>query len=839
VRVPLSWLAEYVDLPWPPDELAARLTELGMQVSSIERIGSDWRGVVVGELLDVRRHPNSDRLSMTAVTVGPGSAPLEIVCGATNIVAGQRVPVALPGSVLPGGRRIEVTRIAGADSAGMLCSPAELDLTPDGDGILILEGAPALGTPLEDLLAETVLDIDVKPNRGDVLSLIGLAREVAAISGQPVRWPQISVPETGDGTADHLTVRVEAADLCSRFVGRYVDGLAVGPSPTGIQLRLHAAGLRPVSNVVDASNYVMLELGKPIHTFDASSIADGQLVVRRARPGERLVTLDHVERELDGDDLLIADGRGPLGIAGVMGGANSEVGTGTAAVVIESAIFDPVAIRRTAHRHALRSEASQRFERGQEFRLARLGADRTAQLLAAWAGGRPAQGVVDTNPVEPPTRRVAFRPNRINRLLGSSLDAERMSELLERAEITVEQVRAEDRVPVIAGSEPTEVDPTSDARAAVVPSHRRDIEIEADLAEEIARLHGYQSLPASLPASQTPPYRPHPDRSVHQLRELLSARGLAETLSHVLVGAADHARMGINAADPATIGVANPITADHSQLRRSLLPGLMSALVVNERQRRPDVAIFEVGPVHAYDAHEAGQRDMLGILLAGTWEAADWAGPAREAGLHLLKGVIEWAALRLGAGQVSYRRTQPVAGVEHPGRTAEVTLDRSGGTGTGDPSTAGGATVAIGRIAELDPRYLRACSSRSERVVVALLDVPMLISDSTGRARRQPAGAVRVERDIAAVVPEAMSAGELDAVIRRAAGSALADLMLFDRYQGPPLGDEEISLAFRLSLYVEEADDPEARAEEIVRSVTRTLIEETGARIRGLEAGNG
>jgi len=294
MRVPLSWLRDYVDFDMPVEELARRLTLLGMEVQSIDEIGTDWQRVVVGELLEVTRHPRSEKLSLTSVRVGANEAPLSIVCGATNIVAGQRVPVALPGSVLPGGRRIGVTQIAGANSEGMLCSGAELGLTADADGILILAQpgadatAPAVGVALEDIVGDTVIDVDVKPNRGDALSLIGLAREVAALTGGKVRWPKITVPESGDATADHLSVTVEDEALCPRFVGRWVDQIKVGPSPLKVQLRLAAAGMRPVSNVVDASNYVMLELGKPIHTFDAAVVDGGQIVVRRAHAGETI-----------------------------------------------------------------------------------------------------------------------------------------------------------------------------------------------------------------------------------------------------------------------------------------------------------------------------------------------------------------------------------------------------------------------------------------------------------------------------------------------------------------------------------------------------------------------
>ena len=336
-------------------------------------------------------HPTAGRLSLTKVRVSESDTPLSIVCGATNIAVGQRVPVALVGAVLPGGRQIGLSTIQGAESQGMLCSGAELGLSADSDGILILSDLnTTLGQPLTDIVGDTVLDIDVKPNRGDALSLIGLAREVAAISGTKVRWPAIEVPESGDSTNDHVWVEVADKRLCPRFVARYVDGVKIGPSPVWVQLRLAAAGQRPISNAVDASNYVMIEMGKPIHVFDAASVSGGTIIVRSAHDGEKLETLDHVVRTLTPDTLVIADAGGALGMAGVMGGAHSEVTDATTGTIVESAIFDPVSIRRTAFRYGLRSEASLRFEKGQESRLARVGADRTAQLLAAWAGGRPA-----------------------------------------------------------------------------------------------------------------------------------------------------------------------------------------------------------------------------------------------------------------------------------------------------------------------------------------------------------------------------------------------------------------------------------------------------------------
>ena len=842
MRVPLSWLREYVDFDLEPAELARRLTDLGMEVQSIDRVGDKWRSIVVGELLEVAPHPRADRLSLASVRVAPDGPPLSIVCGATNIRAGQRVPVAVPGAVLPGGREIGVSTIQGSTSEGMLCSGAELGLTADADGILILAepgddaggglNRPlALGAPLADVVGDVVLDIDVKPNRGDALSLIGLAREVAAITGGRLGWPDVSVPEQGDATADHLAVEVEDRALCPRFVGRWVDGVTVGPSPLWVQLRLSAAGLRPVSNVVDASNYVMLEMGKPIHTFDAAAVTEGRIVVRRARAGEQIETLDHVVRELDPEVLLIADSAGPLGIAGVMGGAGSEVSGATTAVVIESAVFDPVSIRRTANRFALRSEASLRFEKGQESRLARLGADRTAQLICGWSGGRAAHGVVDTNPVDEPVRVVAFRPGRVSRLLGEEIPSEEMRALLERVEVATQPAPDGTSVPVIGGDEPLAVEPAAGEEVwlAVVPSHRRDILIEADVAEEVCRLRGYESLAPRLPDTPMPRYRPEPRVFVDHLRETLAGRGLAEVVTHALLAPRDHTLLGFAHDDPKTIRVTNPVTADHSELRRSLLPGLVGVLARNERQRRDEVAIFELGAVHAMVDGGPRQVEQLGLLLAGRLEPASWAGVERTAGLADAKGIVEWLVERLGHGvaRVEFEPDAIREGVEHPGRTARVVL-------VGGPDESDGGRAVVARVGELDPRYLAAYDIRAPQVAVAVLDLGPLrrLAESPAPSATMPR-LPAVERDIAVVVPESLPAARVAEVIRTAAAPTLAGLALFDRYQGPPLGHDQVSLAYRLRLQADDRALSDEEVERIMQSVTAELVGRLGVAVRG------
>jgi len=824
VRVPLSWLREYVDVDLSAEDLAARLTLLGMEVKGIERLGSDWSGVVVGELLAVEDHPNSGRLHLATVRVGDDTPTLSIVCGAHNIAPGQHVPVALPGSVLPGDRRIEVAKLAGVESQGMLCSGTELELSDDAEGILILPPDAPIGLPLEDLVGDTVLDVDVKPNRGDALSIIGLAREVAAATGATLRWPVIEVAESGDTTADHVAVEVLDPVRCTRFVARWLDGVTIGPSPFAVQRRLVAAGVRPISNVVDASNYVMLEMGKPIHTFDADGVRGGRIIVRGARPGERVTTLDHVERVLDPEVLLIADAEGALGLAGVMGGVDSEVGEGTTRVIVESAIFDPVSIRRTAFRFALRSEASLRFEKGQEHRLARVGADRTAQLILAWAGGRAATGAVDSNPTEPPLARVPFRPARVSRLLGIDLPATEQAALLARVEAFTEPAGPADRVPVTGAG--LSAPAGSDALVAIVPAHRRDLVIEADIAEEVARVRGYETLPGTLPSTPMPAYRPDPRRLTDRLRGWLAGVGLTEVVTHGLIDPADHARLGITPGEPGTVVAANPVTHDHSELRRSLLPGLLRVVADNQRLRRTDAAVFEIGPTHLRVDGEPTETPTLAFLLVGAARPATWSAPARTFDVADGKGIVELLGWRLGEARVTWEAVETRPRVDHPGRTA-------GAVGH-PPADLGGEPLPLGRVGEVHPALLEAYDIRSPHVVFAELPVAALAAlvperVTTGDLDRPPA----IERDIAVVVARDVAAGTVGAIIRSAAGATLVSLVLFDRYLGPPLADHEMSLAWRLRFESPDGAADDALVDDLMGRVASVLSERIGGRLRG------
>ena len=830
MRVPLSWLRDYVDIQLTPEQLAERLTLLGMEVKGLERWGSDWQHVVVGELLTVARHPRADRLSLTTVSLGSGES-LEIVCGATNIRPGQRVPVALPGAVLPGDRRIERTEKMGIVSNGMLCSGEELRLTADADGILILPAETPLGAPLVDLYGDIVLDVDVKPNRGDALSMVGLAREVAALTGAPVRFPETDPAETGPAIGDRLRVEISQPDLCTRFVGRWVGSVTVGPSPDHVQMRLIAAGQRPVSNVVDASNYVMLELGKPIHTFDARAVRDGRLIVRLARdsePLETLETLDHVQRDLTADTLLIADSAGPLAIAGVMGGATSEITSATTDVVVESAIFDPVSIRRTAFRYALRSEASLRFEKGQEHRLARLGADRTARLIAEWAGGDVAVGVIDTDPTDPPPAAVAFRPARVNRLLGTSLTGHEQQGLLDRVGIQAQPASPGTRIQVAGHPRPLDVDPgAGEVLLASVPSWRRDLLVEADVVEEIARVRGYELVPAILPHTPMPAHRRDPLRLRDAVRATLAGAGLTEAVTFALASPAMVERFGPLAAVTVPgegapggrpVVVTNPLSSQHSVMRQSLIGSLFEVLATNTRQGRGDVAIFEIGK--GYGRSEDGESThewwRLGFALAGAAQATHWDRAARAYDLDDAKGLLELLASRLGLASVIYQPLRDDPNL-HPGRAAYA--------------TAGDALVAA--VGEIHPSVMAALESRAERVIVA----EVAIIGLSGGQPSVPQGATpsrypEVERDIAVVVATERAASDIVLAVRRHAGPLLQAVHLFDIYRGRPLADDERSLAYRLTFAAPDRTLTEAEVDAAIAAVTQGLVADVEGRIR-------
>jgi phenylalanyl-tRNA synthetase beta chain len=715
--------------------------------------------------------------------------------------------------VLPGERRIERTKIRGVESQGMLCSPVELGLGENADGIHILSDGDELplGADLGPIVGEVVLDVDVKPNRGDALSMVGLAREIAAFTGAELRLPDASVAEDAAlEAAELVSVRIEDP-ACPRFTARAFTGVANGPSPAWMQSRLLAAGMRPISAVVDVTNYVMHELGQPMHAYDAATLPGGEIVVRRGRPGERLETIDHETRTLDERMLVIADRERAIGLAGIMGGADTEVTAETTEVILESAIFHGPTIRNAARRLGLRSEASMRHEKGIGHDLPRYAADRAARLIVQVTGARLASGIVDNDPSAPDPRVVAVDLDRVERLLGIGLDGERVGELLTPLGFGV----------AAAGDRGVDV---------TVPSFRLDVVAPEDVAEEIARAYGYDRVPATLSMPQLPPFRPDPGEPRHRVRRILAGLGLDEVVGHALIGADDLARSGYDPADVSLVHVANPLSEQHAILRPVMYPSMLAALAENVRQRRHDPFLFEVGKTYH---HLGEERGPAGAESAGTgrWEAWHVAigmlgpvapvhpgDPERQADVADLKGVVEALHVALGAPPPSWRAETPEERHPHlhPGRAGRM-VDVSG--------------HAYGSAGEVHPAVAEAWGLPG-RPVVAAINLPQLFALVPKGVRAAPVPSAQpIDRDLAVVVDEATPLGELVRVVRASAGPLLGTARVFDVYRGEQVGDGKVSYAVALRFQPESAGD-EPSIERAMRRVRGSLEHHLGAQIR-------
>ena len=824
MKIPLSWLREFTDVQLTAEQLADALTLRGLEVRGVERWGANWNKMVIGELLGVAPHPKADRLQLTKVRIGDGPI-LNIVCGARNIAAGQRIPVALVGAAMPDGRKIERAEKMGIASEGMLCSGQELDATDDGDGILILDASAPLGTPLVDYLGEDVIDVDVKPNRGDLLSILGLAREVGAITGAPVAYAARALKEGADAVGGDLALRVDDETLVPHVVLRVVDGVQVAASPDRVQMRLKAAGLRSISNVVDATNYIMLELGKPTHAFDRAKVG-GTVQIRLAKKGESLETLDHEVRSLDATDLVVADERAALALAGVMGGASSEVSPSTTSVIIESAIFAPTSVRRSAQRHSLRSEASHRFERGQERRLAALGADQVAALLTEWAGGVTRSGRLVTGAETVPAATLNFRPSRVRALLGVSLTDDEQVALL--GSIGISADANSDATKIVVTPKRSVSAEKGSARAVQVPSWRSDLVIEADLAEEVARLYGYERIPTSIPSADLPPHRPSPTLLRDRVRRLLADAGAQEVVTHALVSSA-HAELwsepahlvtgalaaSEGAAGGASIVLQNPLSTDHDRLRRSLLPSLLDRVDANLRYGATSGAIFEVGRGYGITKGVPSEWTRLAIAVWGDREQGAPSASATPWNLDELKRLLAQVAHLVGE-RPTYGASIESA-VLHPGVNAVIEGERIAGLlGELHPASP---------IWRDEPRILlaevAAAGLRSGRVAATHVSLPPATPPVT--------------RDVALLIPGAATVGQVVAVARTAVTRATS-VELFDLFSGAPLapGERSAGLRFTFQPTATGADD-EAIAVELA-AFEGAVLRACGARVRGVEA---
>jgi phenylalanyl-tRNA synthetase beta chain len=872
MKVPLSWLKEFVAVDLPPEELARVLTFGGLEVEGVHYLGIEgaelpWDAdtIVTCNILEVLPHPNADRLVLATVDYG-GPQPHTVVTGAPNLFPyrGQgrlahplKAVFAKEGARLYDGHaegKVVVTLkgrpVRGVMSDAMLCSEKELGISEEHEGIIILEDDAPVGVPLRDFMGEVVFEIAITPNYARALSIVGVAREVAALTGAPLTLPDPQVVAEGPSVAGRAQVTIEEPELCPRFTVGIAENVRVGPSPQWMQRRLANAGMRPISNVVDISNYVMLEWGQPTHAFDADRVRDQHLVVRLARPGERLVTLDGKDRDLtpgpesglERTPLMVCDPGGVLSVAGIMGGESSEVGPETTRVLLEAATWEPTQIRKTARGMRLPSEASRRFERGVDYELPPIAQRRCLELMRLYAGATVAQGLVDAYPRPWQTVTLDLAPREVARIVGVRLGAHEIADLLRRLGFACEVHAAAGLGDFAAYADEALVHVT-------VPSFRLDVQIPADLCEEVARVYGYERIPETRLADELPPSNPSPGLALEQrTREIMVGSGLAELITHSLIGMDLVAALAPGeAAAERYVKLANPSTPESTYLRRSLLPSLCEALALNLRERER-VAVFELGRVYLKPERpgEGGQwlpdePRRLAIMLAGPREPERWSGSSREPmDFFDVKGLVETLAARLGlAGRLGYA---PLGDDErfHPGRSAALLLETGedaappADNGKGAPRKGKTAALArrVGVLGELHPHVRARLGVDVPRVAAAELDLDALFAVAAAPEFRPISRYPATVQDLSIVAPAEVPEAQVAALIRRGAGDLLESLTLFDVYAGPQVGEGKRSLTYHLSFRAPDRTLSDEALLKVRKKIIGGLEREIGAAIR-------
>jgi len=847
MRVPLSWLKEYVKITLPITELAERLTLAGLEVKGVEYIGLaperadnssphaettgrlvwDREKTLVAQLLEVKPHPNADRLVLADVDYGAAELHT-IVTGAPNLFEYKgkgRLPKPLkvayakegaqlydghqPGQVLT---TLKPAKIRGVLSDAMACSEKELGLSEDHAGIILLPDDAPVGMPLADYLGDVVLEIEITPNIARCACVVGVAREVAALTGQKLRYPPAEMVALGKTIKGQVEIEIVDTDLCSRYSATLIRAVKLGPSLFWMQQRLRRAGMRPISNIVDITNYVMLEWGQPLHAFDYDKLVERaggrtpKIIVRPAHPGERMTTLDNVDRKLATDDLLITDTAGPIAIAGVMGGAETEIAETTTSILLESANFYFIANRRTAQRHKLPSEASYRFSRGIHPAITIPAVKRASELMRLCAGGVIAKGIADEYVAKARPVKINLTTDEVKRILGIELPVKKIVRLLESLEFTCQVA---DR----KGAHSTTIRVT-------VPDHRLDCTLQADLIEEIARIYGYDRLPVTEMADVLPPQRGNPDLEAEErVRDILVGAGLQEIITYSLATPEREALLLPNRQpdDRPYIRLENPISADRVVMRHTLMAAMLDTLAANVR-RYDRVVMFELAPV--YLASEASplpdEPRRLCIGLTGPRETESWLGGDRQPlDFWDLKGIIQDLAARLGISNAVFEPGDHPS--YHPGRCARLVVEGK----------------RIGAFGELYPLVRQAFDLPEQPVVLGEFDLEALIHTAPSVTPFAPVSRYpAVVEDIAVIVDESVPAARVMEAARAAGGSLLRDVRLFDLYRGEQIGGGRKSLACRLTYQADDRTLTDDDAAKIRACVVKALAQELGATLR-------
>lgn len=797
-----NWIKEYTDTLLSAAEVADKLTAAGIEVDGVSSEGPDIKGVVTAEILSVGQHPNADRLSLCEVATPDKT--YSIVCGATNMKAGDKVALAPVGAVLPGGHKLKKSKIRGVASEGMMCSEVELGITDESDGIMILPSDTEAGNDLISVLdnADSMLDADILPNRPDCISIRGLAREIAAVTGSSFKD---KTPEIKEDKGVSFDVKIESAD-CRRYSARVIKGLKVGESSASLKARLEAHGLRPVNNVVDATNLILLEMGQPLHAFDLSKLQGG-ITAREAAEGERITALDGSEHKLKQGMLVIADEKGPQAIAGIMGGAQSEVVEETTDILLESAYFLPAAVRRTSRALGLNSDSSYRFERGVDIESVTLALDRAAELIIEVAGGKATGGVTDVYPIKKKQDAITFEISRAEALLGMSFDSEEVVSILEGLGVTVEK-----------GSEKNILKLTP-------PSFRIDMTSGPDIAEEIARIKGYDKIPELLPmATMEPGKRSRLATLRRKLRTLLVAEGFSEAINYSFVSPELIRLMGDDIEQ--CVRVVNPLSEEQSVLRRSLLPSLLDNMKLNLGRSNDELRLFEVRPVFSLSHGDIKQGWRIAGLLYGNRTGSQWNRNDRWCDFFDIKGIVERIFQGLGLEKgTEYVKLEEgdkffnYSKLMHPGKSAGV-------------FKGGRRGVHLGCVGELHPSVARDFGSRKTACVFEL----ELSSMEKGFAKVKPYEKLprypHSSRDTAFIVDEGVTYSEIIKVINKISTKVIENVEVFDVYYGGNVDKGKKSLALRIIYRSADKTLTSEDVDKIHSKVTEELVLKFGVDFR-------
>ncbi len=800
MKVSLKWLRDYVEVSLPPEELAAKLTASGNEVAALIRTGGDWDRVHVAQVTRVEPHPNADRLRLA--TVDTGQEVRTVVCGAPNLATGQRVAYASVGAHLADGHNgeameLKAARIRGVVSEGMICSERELGLSDQHEGILVLPETAPLGAALRDYLGDVVFDIDVTPNRPDCYSVVGVAREVAVLTGKQVHEPEDRYPEGDRAIAGRASVEIADPDLCLRYTASLVAGVRVAPSPAWMQQRLVAAGMRPINNVVDITNYVMLEVGQPLHAFDFDTVRGRNILVRRATPGESMTTLDGVTREFTSNALLICDAAGPVGVAGIIGGAHSEVSESTTTVLLESANFNQINIRQTETSLRIGTEASRRFDKGLHPHSAEVGLRRATKLLVEICGGTAARGIIDEYPAKREIPAVEVTQRRLTAVLGTSLSAGVVYDVL-----------------TALGCRLTgEWEP---GFRVTPPWWRPDLRIQDDFAEEIARILGYDELPTTSIRGSIPHAAPNPLRQLkEQSSDILAALGMQEVINYSLVSYANLQKIAphpsVSSVTP--LKVANPMSNEQEYLRTTLRPSVLVNLANNERFAQGPIRLFEAGRIYLPRADDLPEeRDLVTGIITGAAAGQGWAQATRQSDFFDAKGLIEGWLHQLNVNAEFRPASDPNL---IPGRTAEI---RAGGE-------------RLGVVGELHPDVAGRFDIESDPVYLFELDLAAMLPHlGAGRRFRSIPRFPAVTEDLALVVDLAAEASAIEAAIRN--GRLVTHARLFDVYTGAGVAAGKKSLAYQVTYQSSSHTLTNEEVAEARRQLLAQLAAGLGAHLR-------